>query len=64
MITVENIGQIAEWCGGKVVTEEDALNPSVTNPALNVDVAGTVKRVRPGDILIQNHDGTFQIHEF
>jgi hypothetical protein len=63
MITGSNIAEIAEWCGGVLVTEIDPFDITVTNPALNVQCGSEVKRVRAGDILIHNHDGSFMVHK-
>jgi hypothetical protein len=60
-ITSENAQQIALWCGGRLVQEEDALNPSVKTPGINVLTAEGVQRASMGDTIIHKTDGTFEI---
>lgn len=61
MVSESNITEVAEWCGGVVITEHDALDHSVTNPALNLPAGDEVVRAHIGDTIIKNHNGTFQI---
>lgn len=61
-LTANNALEIAEWCGGRRVVQHDALDESVTFPAVNVPVGNEVERAQVGDVIIQNPDGTFRIH--
>ena len=61
LVSASNIGEVAEWCGGVVVTEHDSLDHSITNPALNVGTIKGIERVHIGDTLIRNHNGSFQV---
>lgn len=62
LVSERNIGEVAVWCGGVIVGEHDALDHSVTNPALNLrTMNGEIERAHVGDTIIKNHDGTFQI---
>jgi hypothetical protein len=60
-LTRSNAREIAEWCGGRPVVQHDALDDSVTYPAVNVPVGNQVERAQLGDVIIQNPDGTFRI---
>lgn len=60
-VSEANIEEVAVWCGGAVVTEHDALDHAVTNPALNVQTVNGIERAHIGQTIIKNHDGTFQI---
>lgn len=61
LVSASNIEEVAEWCGGVVVTEHDAFDHSITNPALNVGTIKDIERAHIGDTIIKNHNGTFQI---
>lgn len=61
LVSEANIGAVAEWCGGVVVTEHDALDHSATNPALNLGTINGIERAHIGDTIIKNHNGSFQI---
>lgn len=61
LVSESNIAQVAEWTGGVIVTEHDALDHSVTNPALNLLTINGIERAHIGDTIIKNHNGTFQI---
>lgn len=61
-VTKTNAAEIAHWCGGRLVTEHDALDPSVTQPGINVRTMNDeIERAHVGDMLIKNLDGTFRI---
>jgi len=60
-VSESNIQEVAEWCGGVIKTEHDALDHSVTNPALNLQTVNGIDRAHVGDTIIKNHNGTFQI---
>lgn len=61
VVSAANIAEVAEWCMGKVVIEHDALDHSVTNPALNLRTIKEIERAHIGDTIIKNHNGTFQL---
>lgn len=61
VVSESNIGAVAEWCGGVVVVEHDALDHSATNPALNLETIAGIERAHIGDTIIKNHNGTFRI---
>lgn len=61
VVSASNIEEVAEWCGGKVVTEIDDLDRSVTNPAMNLRTIKEIERAHIGDTIIKNHNGTFQL---
>jgi len=56
-----NANELAHWCGGKLVVEQDALNSEVTSPGINVPVGDEVKRASVGDVIIRKDDGSFDI---
>lgn len=60
-VTEKNASDIAEWCGGNLVIEHDALDHSVTSPGINLLCGEEVKRASVGDIVIRNNDGTFSV---
>jgi hypothetical protein len=63
-VSEKNLGEVAVWCGGVIVGEHDALDHSVSNSALNLrTMNGEVERAHIGDMIIRNHDGTFQIRK-
>jgi hypothetical protein len=55
------VDTVAVWCGGVVIIEHDAIDHSVTNPALNLGTINGIERAHIGDTIIRNHNGTFQI---
>lgn len=57
----KNAAALAHWCGGKLVTEHDALDDEKTSPGINVPVGDDVERASVGDTLIRKNDGTFEI---
>jgi hypothetical protein len=63
IVTENTVHDIAQWCGGRVVIQHDALDHEKTVPAVNVPVKNEVHRASIGDVVIQNHDGSFQIHK-
>lgn len=61
VVTTENAQEIADWCGGKHVIQHDALDHKGVTPGINIPVGKNVERAQVGDIVIRNHDGSFQI---
>lgn len=60
-VTENNVDEVAEWCGGRVVVQHDALDESVTREGINVPVGDHVERAQIGDMVCRNEDGTFEI---
>lgn len=63
VVTESTVHEIALWCGGRVVVQHDALDYDKTVSAINVPVKNEVERASLGDVVIRNHDGSFQIHK-
>lgn len=63
ILTSENAVDLAKWCRGRIVTEEDAISPSITTPGINVPVKDGVHRASVGDTIIHNSDGTFSVYK-
>lgn len=61
VLTRSNGEELAEWCGGILVVEHDALIHENTLPGINVPVGDDVQRASVGDMIIRNHDGTFRV---
>lgn len=60
-LTEKNAAELAEWCGGVLVTEYDAIDSSKSFPGINVPVKDGAERASLGDTLIRKDDGTFEI---
>ncbi len=60
-LSAGNAEEIANWCGGRRVIQENALDSSVTAPGVNVPVGDGVQRAQVGDTIIRHHDGSFSI---
>lgn len=60
-LTARNAQEIADWCGGVVVIQHDALEHSNTTPGVNVPTPEGVQRAQVGNTIVQNADGTFEI---
>lgn len=61
-LTVRNAEELADWCGGKLVLEHDALDDGKTSPGINVPCKGlSVKRASVGDMITRTHDGVFDV---
>lgn len=63
ILTQENASHLAEWCGGKLVNEQDAISPHVNTPGINVPVGEGVERASLGDTIIRKNDGTFEVYK-
>jgi hypothetical protein len=62
VLTRDNALQVAAWCKGRVVGEQDALDTSVLTPGINLQVhTGDIQRASMGDTIIRRNDGTFEI---
>lgn len=62
-LTSENAVEIANWCIGLYVLQTDALDPSISLPSVNVSTAQGIVRAQPGDMVIRNHDGSFDVEK-
>jgi hypothetical protein len=60
-VSERNIADVAEWCGGVIRKEHDAIDHSITNPALNLRTENGIERAHIGDTIIKNDNGTFQV---
>lgn len=60
-VSASNVGEVAVWCGGKIVGEIDPFDDTASTPAINVQTGDKVSRAYIGDTIIKNHDGTYQI---
>jgi hypothetical protein len=59
-LTADNAEEIAQWCNGRVVTEYDALDHSVSSPGINLLCGEEVERASVGDVIIEKN-GTFHV---
>jgi hypothetical protein len=62
-LTENNAEEVAQWCGGRVVIQHDALDNDVTTSGVNVPVRDKVERAQVGDIIVHSHDGSFRIEK-
>lgn len=62
-VTATSAKAIAEWCGGVLVTEIDALDPTVTAPGINVHCGADVRRASVGDVVIWDR-GLFHVVKY
>lgn len=61
-VTAANAAELAQWCGGLLVTEKNDEDPGKTQPGINVPTANGVERACLGDTIIE-HKGSFSIHK-
>lgn len=59
-LSMHNVEEVAEWCGGMVVQEHDALDHSVAFPAINVQCGNEVRRASLGDTIVEQN-GVFSV---
>ena len=59
-LTGANAEEIAEWCGGIVVNEHDALDHSVVSPGINLQCGNEIERASVGDVIVKQ-DGVFRV---
>lgn len=57
----ENAEFTALWCGGRVVTEIDALDETKQYKAVNVPTKNGVKRASQGDTIVKYANGSFSV---
>ena len=60
-VTSANAEALAEWCGGTLVEEHDALDHGKTQPGINVLCGDDVKRASLGDTIIKHSNNTFDV---
>ncbi len=58
-LTPGNIKELATWCEGQVVVEQDALNSGTTFVGLNIFTPEGMKRVSQGEYLVKMGDEFF-----
>lgn len=64
-VTAANAAQLAEWCGGRLVTEKNDADPTKTQPGINVPIDlinGIGARASVGDVIIE-HNGSFKVQK-
>lgn len=61
VLSAENATMLTAWCKGKMVLEQDALQPHINTPGINVPVGDSVERASVGDTIIRKSDGTFEV---
>lgn len=61
-VTVANAAELAEWCGGRLVTEKNDEDPGKTQPGINVPTDNGVERACVGDTIIE-HKGSFSVQK-
>lgn len=60
-LTENNAAELAEWCGGLVVEEHDALDHSQSSPGINVQGKNGVLRASVGNTIVRSHDGFYTV---
>lgn len=58
----DNVEAVAKWCNGEVVTELNALDPTVTNAAINVPTVFGPVRLSEGYYLVKEENGGFRVY--
>lgn len=60
----DNAEQVAQWCGGLLVTEQDPRDPSITFVGINVPTQLGIQRASQGDWIVKGTNGAFwPIHD-
>lgn len=59
LLTKENAEAVALWCGGQLVTEYDALDPTQSFVGINIPTLEGVMRASEGDYVIKGVQGEF-----
>jgi hypothetical protein len=60
-VTPDTAYAISVWCGGVLVEEINAVDPSKSQPGINVPCGNEVKRASVGSAVVLKHDGTFDV---
>ena len=63
-ISKENCAEVAEWCGGEVVTEHNAMDHEVTYCGINVPTINGVERASQTDFIIKNSRGEVSVERY
>ena len=63
VVTAANAAELAQWCGGRLVTEKNDEDPSKTQPGINVPTKNGVERACVGDVILENQ-GSFSIQKY
>lgn len=58
-LTRESAADLAYWCGGHVVTEEDAIDPNQCFVGVNVPTLEGVVRASEGEYIVRGMRGEF-----
>ncbi len=58
-LKADNAEDIARWCGGKVVTEYDAMDSDIRYVGLNIPTLEGVMRASQGDYVIKGVAGEY-----
>lgn len=61
-VTETTAEQIAEWCGGFLVTEINSLEPDVRTPGINVPTARGSLRASTGSYVVRDRSGDFTVY--
>lgn len=62
-VTAANAAELAEWCGGRLVTEINDEDSTKTQPGINVPVGDKVMRASVGDAII-GKNGLFMVRKY
>lgn len=60
-VTRDNAEELADWCGGQVVIEHDALDYDQSSPGINFQGKDGVLRASVGQTIVHNNDGHFYL---
>ena len=58
-LSKDNAEELARWCGGRVVEEQDALDRSTTYVGVNIPTLEGVMRASEGDYIVKGVEGEF-----
>lgn len=57
----DNVDELAEWCGGTIVEEYDAIDPDVMQKGINVPTKTGNERLSYRGYLVHQDTGEFQV---
>lgn len=63
LLTHDNIEEVAQWCDGYIVDEQDALNPDITYVGINLDTTFGRVRCSEGQVIVRDPHG-FRVFGF
>lgn len=58
-LTKENAEELANWCGGKIVEEQNPADPDDVYVGINFPTYDGNKRLSQGEVLVRNKNGHF-----